>query len=401
MLEISLVIKLLSEGRVEDWLVVKDKIDFERLGELKDCYYFIDDYVRKYGQLPGLDLISKKYGFEVVPVKETFEFLVEEVRKKILYNFLKEGLSRVNFFMRKKEPVAALEELERLVVLARSLSGQSGLRTLDEFFPEVVELYERLKNKKYGVAIPWSILEEKFLGWQPGEVYGFVARTKKGKSTILIYFAHYAWKNGAKVLFVSPEMKGVILARRFLSIHLQVPYEQLRTAKLGDVFEKEILGSIKELKLQPPFWVISDIGDISVSLVEKALVKVKPDILFLDGIYLLRAWGATLVEKVTNIADIIRGWARNYNIPIVFSTQFNRTVSQNATKAEIRAVALSDRLSWNADAFFALLQDVDLKRSKMLKVIPLLARDVELPEEFLVNFDFEAMSFDEVTPIDL
>jgi len=63
----------------------------------------------------------------------------------------------------------------------------------------------------------------------------------------MLMLARHAWMNGKKVLFVGTEMNRVKLAIRLYSIHLKLPYREMRAGTLGEFQEQKLRDGIAEM----------------------------------------------------------------------------------------------------------------------------------------------------------
>ena len=393
--------RLLAGGRDAMVAVFDEEIDASFLrGNYADAFTFILDYYKQYDALPSTQIVENKTGATFLAiVPETLAFLMDELRNRAIHERISNGLGPIVHDLDFRKPLVAYEKLEKLIADVRAEKAlKLGAVEIHKLNAVVVRSYELAKEGKVGIETPWPTLNLAILGWQDAELYGVFARAKRGKSWWMLAAAHHAWKRDNGVLFVSPEMTQVAIARRFTAIRDKIPYGQLRGGKLDGFNEKRILDNILAAQSgKAPFNIIAEEEDITINRVEAAIERTMPKLLFLDGVYLMDWQGRDLNDRAVNMAEALKKLVRRYKLPVVVSSQFNRTVKQSAKSAEATSIAMTDRLAWNMDMGVALLQDANLKDVNQLRVVPLVLREAPDFEELLINFNLETMDFSEVS----
>lgn len=393
--------RLVAGGKEAMVKVLDEEIDASFLrGSHADAFTFILDYYRQYGDLPGTQLVENKTGITFIAVvPETLEFLMDELRNRMVFDRVSTGLPGVVNSLERRQPLLAFERLERLVAEVREDKAlKLGAVDIHKLSPVVVRSYELAKDGKVGIQTPWPTMNLAILGWQDAELYGIFARAKRGKSWVMLKSAHKAWEDEHGVLFVSPEMTQVAIARRFFAIRDRLDYGLLRTGKFDGFSEPKVLkGILAEQTSKIPFNIIAEESDITLARVEATIERTMPKIVFLDGVYLMDWKGRDLIERAVNMAEALKGLVRRYKIPVIVSSQFNRTVRASAKSAEATSIAMTDRLAWNMDMGVALLQDENLKANNQLRIVPLVLREAPDFKEILIKFDLSRMDFSEIS----
>lgn len=362
----------------------------------REIYEFIVKYYNQYNSLPTRNVVYQKFGV-LLPerIELSSDYLIDELKNRQLYNIMSAGVYSVVGKLKEKNPQEAYRLLEDLVSDIRQTNiiktNVVDIMTLKQ---QVIDAYKKAKDGSIGIETPWPSINNITLGWQDGEIYGVFGRTSKGKSFLLIIIAHFAWQQGKKVLFVSPEMTQLAIARRFYSIALKIPYGQLRRGQLGDFVEENFYTQLNNLS-GVPLYLLAE-GKVNIGTVEAAIEQIEPDLILLDGIYLINCPGDNRIERMATMADILKDYSRRYKRPIIYSSQFNRTVSQSATRVEITSIALSDSLSWSSDVCFGLLQDAGLKALKQMRIVPMKVREAEELDEIIISWDFHNLDFREI-----
>ena len=224
----------------------------------------------------------------------------------------------------------------------------------------------------------------------------FVANDIVAHNTFcMLMLARHAWMSGKKVLFVGTEMNRVKLAIRLYSIHLKLPYREIRSGTLGEYQEQKLRDGIAEMMEQDGLYVVGDDFDASIQEIEAAVDEVRPDIVLVDGIYLVKNEGRDRHTRVSNTADDLKRMAKRRGIPIIASSQFNREVDPNS-KAKVSAenIGITDVIGWNADVIYGMYQTDDMDEDDIMGFRPMKLREGE-GKDFFTQWKFSDMSFDQ------
>ncbi len=400
-LDMELIGGLLKEGK--DGIAKIKKQCFNAtylLAKYRNVYNFIMDFWDEFNSMPTNDILLTKFNINVVQTEKPLDFLIDELWNRKLHNELTTHTGRLIDILKGNNPREALRLIEEFVSDIRRANILrtnviDGLTLKDE----IKDSYLKARNGIVGIETPWKTLNMATMGWQKNEIYGIFARTKIGKTIWMIVVAHHAWKNKHKVLFVSPEMKRSTIMSRFVALDLQANYKRLRTGQFTGCEEKDFFTKLDMLNGES-FYLLSQDWQMDLNSIQAAIEQVEPELLMIDGIYLVRGPGDNLTERMEYMAEALKKMVDHYNIPIIISSQLNRSVKPNAKVAEVSAIALSDKLSWCMDVCLALLQDSDLKKFKKMRVAPLVLRDADDFGEIILNWNFEKMDFSEVAAAD-
>jgi len=357
---------------------------------------FIDNHILEFGDLPSIEFFSAKTGIEVLDVKERADVLVADIRDRALWNKLKGAHETARQLLENNDGHGALECLQEAVreshrdgITGNKIGSLLGLGS------DVLAFYKRMKSGERGVLSPWDAMNQMTLGWWPGDLVVFVARMSVGKTFTLMMLARQAWLDGYKVLFVGTEMSRVKLAMRFYAIHLKLPYKEFRRGQLAAFTEEKMIEEISALLNERGLDVVGDDFEAEIAEIEAAVEQVQPDILFVDGLYLVRNTGISRHERVSNTVDDLKRLARRKNIPIIASSQFNREVAVN-TRGAVNAanIGITDVIGWDSDVIFGMYQNEDMREDKMMGFRPLKLREGE-GQDFFCKWNFDEMVFDQ------
>ena len=168
---------------------------------------------------------------------------------------------------------------------------------------------------------------------------------------------------------------------------------------LGDLVEEKFREGALQLQKQEGIYLIGGDFDITIDSISAVVEESSPDMVLVDGLYLVRAGGHDRREVVSNAIDDFKRLAKRMAIPVICSTQLNREVSRNALKAHAENIGITDVIGWSADYIFALLQSDDMRLEKIMKFMPLKMREGD-GKEFFVHWDWDTPDFSEVAEPD-
>jgi replicative DNA helicase len=211
-----------------------------------------------------------------------------------------------------------------------------------------------------------------------------------------ILLAGTAWDQGKKVLIATTEMSKETMAMRYLATKFRIPYGDFRRGKLDSFTEKRIRDGIKAIENSPNLNIVGGDFDFSMDSFAGIVMDEKPDLVIVDGAYLLKVHGLTRTERAANVFDELKRIAKRSKAAVVATMQFNREVKVNQAKTvQADSIAMTDVAGWNADLIFGLIQTEEMKKNRRMAFKPLKVREGE-SEEIECNWDFERMDFSEI-----
>lgn len=263
----------------------------------------------------------------------------------------------------------------------------------------VIELYKKVASGYRGVPLPWPTLDNMTAGMWPGTLTMFVARPGIGKTMIAVIAARHAWKEGRKVLVVSPEMSKEEIAERFFVIESGVSYKNLVGGQLSDFSLPKLEETVANSSSWDNLWIMDAMDDLSPKGIEAAIRACRPQLVAIDSIYDLKIKGERR-DRALAALDWMKGAAKRLDFACCGFAQQNRTAELSERKgggARLGTIALADEIGQDAHAVFALEQTKDDKADKVLKFKTLkLRRGQILKEVVRSSWDFDLMRWDEL-----
>jgi len=400
-LDTIFVASALKAGHSTVRLAIEKGVDEECLsGQGLTAWKCVLDYLKQYSAVPDPAFVEGKTGVKLddPPPGTPPEVWIDEVLNRRLHNAIGDQLLAITKHFEARDPQAAYAEYEDGIRELRKL-GVATAKTvsLPSLGPEFLEYYDKIKAGYRGILTPWPTINESTLGFWPEDFVLYVARLGVGKTWALAIIADHVWSVQKKrVLFATTEMSQLSIIRRWLAIHFRYPYNDLRKGLLSAFAEQRMRDELVTLAQEEGLYIIGGDFDFRIESLEAAIEECEPDVVFMDGAYLLKVKGEGRIEKAANSFDELKRVAKRNHLPLVASTQFNREVKgNNLSSAGPEKIALSDAAGWNADLIFGLLRTDDMKRDRRMVQLPLKFREGE-GEEIETHWDFDTMCFDEL-----
>jgi hypothetical protein len=179
-------------------------------------------------------------------------------------------------------------------------------------------------------------------------------------------------------------------------VKLRLPYRDFRQGKLDMVSEKKFYDGIQAMLNSPNFNIVGGDFDFAMETFAGIVMDEKPDLVVVDGAYLLKVAGLTRTERAANVFDELKRLAKRSKAAVIATMQFNREVKVNQAKTvQADSIAMTDVAGWNADLIFGLIQTEEMKKQKRMAFKPLKVREGEA-EEIECYWDFDTMNFSEI-----
>jgi replicative DNA helicase len=345
--------------------------------EDKKLFKFLQHHFANYSETPSLEVINENFPSYTPPVVEDsldylLDRLVSERRKAIVMSTLSDAMDQLDI---KKDHEEALNSLTR----GFARIEQEGLsRTNDIEITKAAahakEEYERRKNNPglLGISTGFPTMDEATAGMQAGQLIFVVAPPKTGKSTLALQIAATNHLDGHRPMFLSFEMNNEEQKLRYYAIRARISHHRLRTGTLIDDEEARFYQKIDSIqKMEEEMFFVDSANGVTVSSIASKIQNFKPDIVFVDGTYLMidEEGAEAYNQQMTNITRALKRLAQKANIPVVATTQIlNWKMRKGQVTAD--AIGYSSSFHQDADVIFGLQrEDETVDDTRTLKVI--------------------------------
>ena len=319
------------------------------------------------------------------------DILIEDYLVNEAYRRIQNAITEPN--------VNIFETISNLHSLSLKLGRyNSDIIELSKLVEPTKEYYQKLKKGIVGYSTPWRSMNYVTNGFKKGDLVTIVARTNSGKTWFLIALLKHLIEtknDDEKCFFVSTEISPVTIMLRFSCMMAGVCYDDARRGKLDHIAEAKFnhfLSNCEDYLKKKNVYIVSGKFGFSLSALTKAIEDFKPDIVFIDGMYLIKGKGETRYENVSYVADKLKEFTLIYNIPIVATTQLNREVRR--VRMSLYTISTSDVIGWNSDYVFGLEKKEGI--TNVWNVYTLKSRESECVD-FVVSFDLKNCKFEELS----
>jgi replicative DNA helicase len=248
--------------------------------------------------------------------------MVEFRRRTITRNGVENVVQELN--MNNHE--TALTEMSKTISLvnAQGIIGTTHVdltRDPDKVWDE----YQSVQNSVLlGIPTGFDKIDEATAGLQGGQLITIIAPPKTGKSQIALQMAINTHGQGFTPMFQSFEMNNHEQTQRFYSMKSHISNNRLRRGKLNAAEEDRYLDTIDLMKETHPFHLVDAMGGLTIDSLMAKAEQLNPDILFVDGVYLMldQVTGeSNSPQALTNITRGLKRVAQRLDIPVVITTQ--------------------------------------------------------------------------------
>jgi len=220
-----------------------------------------------------------------------------------------------------------------------------------------------------GLPWPWLELNEATQGIHDGEFIVVYGRPKNMKTWLCLYIVTLInMFTKARVLIYSLEMHPKQMMRRIAAIRAVVNYKSLIQGTLQPHDKDRFFGNLKalqdaaqvqaaglsgEIPSSSELLVMAGQGDGGISFLHSKIREFRPDIILVDGMYLMKDdrqqkrsadWKA-----VAHISQDLKRTATEFNIPVIATAQANRKADKNMKNANLDEIAYSDAIGQDTD----------------------------------------------------
>jgi hypothetical protein len=363
---------------------------------------FLSDFVRDYGDLPSLSLVMEKTGLQLGPEPDgPFSYCMDALIRKRMSRIMRDANAKEALALAQNDlDLARAAMREREILLRQEELAGARAERFGEGGAEVLSYYERIESGKFGIPVPFPSLQEATMGLWPGDVGLVIARPATGKTFSAILFAICAWKAGYKVLFVTTEMSKLSIRLRFYAMLEKINYNRLRKARLTAQQRAHLFAFWNgEFASDDRFQLIGGQFDAQVETLDAHMDSFRPDLVVIDGAYLLRIAGngkLTPVENDKLVMNEIKRIGGRYNAATVATTQYNRNAAAGKKGAHDTAnISGTDAAGWNATWAFGMARTPEQKLDNVMGWHELKMRE-GICGDFITTWNFDTMTFEEI-----
>ncbi|MBI2514824.1 replicative DNA helicase [Candidatus Wolfebacteria bacterium] len=278
-----------------------------------------------------------------VPTATHISYYAKLVKQKKVLRDLIRASSEINerVFDTTEDTEGLLDEIEQKIFAISQQSRPENFVLLKDELKAAYERIEKLhqgEKRLRGVPTGFEELDNCLSGLQKSDFIVLGARPSLGKTSLCLDIArHAAAKDNITVGIFSLEMSRDQVVDRIIAADAQVPLWRLRTGRINDEIEFEMIqSSLDRLSKTPIF--IDDSPSLNIielrSLARRLQVEHGLDLLIVDYLQLIqsRAFSDNMVSAMTEVSRGLKSLARELQVPVLAAAQLSRAVEQREPK---------------------------------------------------------------------
>ena len=356
---------LIECGVQEDWF-------FNDLN--RQVWKFIVKHNEKYGEVPTAVTFKDNFPtYTLHAVEDNIDYLLDQL---IEY---RKRQKTIDALLDAQQAVAQQDHnaaLQTMVQAAQVLMNDGVRESLDEnLSDDPIQRYDEYMSIKtrpnglLGLSTGFNTIDKITSGVMKQQLWTIAAPPKTGKSVLAMQMAIKAQDENQRVMFQSFEMTAREMKTRYDAMRSHISHQRLTMGALKSDEEKRYLDHLGIAR--DDFWMPDTVASRTITGLCAKVEKYEPDILFVDGMYLMfdEETGETESERsLRSLTRSMKRVAQRYNIPVVVSTQ---TLRSKMRGGKVTADSIGYTSSFLQDSDIVLVlqrQDEDDDSSRSLTV---------------------------------
>lgn len=382
-------------------------------GEHRVAFQFIQDTYLSTGDIPTVRAFEKRFptyrletyvptdsSHAIVGTEENLKFWCTELRIKLKHNTIADGVDEAVSKLQDFDTEEAYKLLKSTISFVESEVVESTAIDITKNTADRKEAYLRRKENKGMIGIPFGIKHLDYLtkGMIKDTVTTVVAKPGVGKTWFEVLVGSYCMLNNYRVLQLVTEMSDDIMRDRYEAMlfgmcYGDFSYSHFKSGRLSLETEKKYFEFLdNELPHFEPLIVEHVDGVMSAAAM---IDKHKPDIVLIDGIYLMSDdqnakddWA-----RLTHISRDLKILAKRVHIPFLVNTQLDQKAkSKNTSLGDIK---YAQAVGQDSDTVIELYRDELMVQDREMGARLLKQREGSLGK-VVFQWDFDKMNFSDI-----
>jgi hypothetical protein len=401
-IERMLIAKVVADSNLEAIVDAGITHDFFVGAKNRQLFQTIWRFKKQYGTLPTSDILKRDHPTTHLPdpADYSLNYLVDQLRGNRERGLLSDGILEATEYIQNDNHDKAKEVLQQMLRrvemdVPNSTVTDLTLRTLEERRAAYEELRKR-DGRLLGIPSGFAAIDQVTQGFQPKQLITFVGLPKAGKSTLMLLAAMAAHEVAFRPFFIGFEMSNEEQEERHGAILSKVSHHRLRTGTLNATEYKRLERSWRVMLNMPSFFLCNDTQSATtLSGLQVHVERFKPDILFVDGVYMMRDEEGEPPGSPQALTNITRGFkrmAQTLDIPIVISTQALTWKTDKRRGITGNSIGYSSSFFQDSDLLMA-VEQTELPDVNKVKIVG--ARNAQQMEKY-IRWDWDTGVFEEL-----
>lgn len=385
------ILPMLEANVTDGWFYVDEN---------REVWKFIRNHWSKYGEVPTAVTVKDNFpNYRILAVDDTIDYLLDQLIE----------------YRKRQKAIEVVQDAANAISggdhnLAVEVMSRGIAQIEDDAVNNASEIditvnatdrfndYLNIKTRPgglLGMATGFKTMDQATAGLQPGQLVVVIAPPKTGKSVLCMQVAINIHEDGFVPMFQSFEMSNVEQKNRHDAMRAQISHGRLIRGALKTSEEVRYQKALERMETMHKFYLSDAVSATTVSGLAAKIEKLQPDVVFVDGVYLMMDEISGEVNNsiaLTNITRSLKRLAQKTQKPIVISTQ---VLLWKMKKGNVSAdsIGYSSSFFQDADVIFGLQRhDETDDSSRLLRIV---ASRNSGPAETDLLWDWEHGKFQE------
>jgi replicative DNA helicase len=346
--------------------------------EDRRVWVFMRTHFSKYAECPSVEVVQANFpAYRVQELTDSIDYLLDDLVDKRRKNSITSTLrSAVDEIQNNKDHESALLLMQSGIIRLEEegLNNTSDVNLIQTTESRWEDYIFRKNNPGLlGVATGFPTIDAVTNGLQKGQLIVVVATPKTGKSTLALQIANNIHRQGLSPMFQSFEMTNREQQDRYDSMRAMVSHNRLINGALTAEEEKRYKESLDTMSEDDAnFWLVDSAHGITTSAIHSKIQTLQPDVIFIDGVYLMldeQTGESNTPQALTGITRSLKRLAQKTNKPVVITTQALNWKTKKG-KVSTDSIGYSSSFLQDADVVFGLeREDENVDDTRILKVM--------------------------------
>jgi replicative DNA helicase len=401
--EKALLSKSVQEKTLLPVLDAKITYDFFIDEEHREIFMWMLRHREDYGVDPGIEALGHEYpNFKLAKVEEPWEYYIHEMRDQRRSELLQTAIQDTREPLEEGDTQAAANLLGAALEKLHTDTNVASDEDWSDTGKKRLLHYNNLaanRGQLLGVTTGFPSLDLATSGLQKEQLITFVGQPKSGKSAFLMLMAIAANESAHKTMSITFEMSNQEQAARHDAFRAHISYNRVVNGNLTREEQERLKQMVRRTSSMRSMVSIHDPSSATtVSAISAKVAQHQPDILFVDGVYLMEAEIPDVTAgSALALISITRGLkklAQRHQIPVVCSTQVLERRFNKTSGTTLGSIGYTSSFGQDSDLVLAAEpEDKEVPHERKVRIVA--GRNTSY-KEIRVRWDWERGEFPEI-----
>jgi replicative DNA helicase len=401
-----LLSKVLRTGELQE-AVLRVNSDFFHEGKYFDVWEFVVEFWEQFSKCPSAGTVKSEFGdlWQIEKTPEPVDYYVQLLVEAHKRYATVELAAEAAEFLRNDQVDEALSAMSAGVLdITTAVVETEDIDAIATGEEQILMWEEMAKDPGALKGIPtgFQFIDDVTGGMQPEQFIVLIGAQKAGKSSVAMKVAVSASDLGFSVLYMSYEMSNLEQQARYGAMRGGFNPNKLLQGRASAKEMEALRQGIKRAKNGGPLYFIHDMGARTLSSMIAKVHQYKPDLVIVDGIYLMDAEieGVESIDtrSLTKLSRALKVLAQTVKVPVFGTTQ--ALESKMSAKHGLRATSAGYTSAFGQDCDVMLgveAPEDDAEEEHKIKII--IGRNVARSSALLL-FDWDHGRIEEMAAWD-